>query len=62
MFCCYENQVETSISSCGHTCTDFSIGSEEKEELKKFVKGGFTLHGMKGNVAMISRIFALAHA
>ena len=38
ILCSYENQVETSLSSCGHTSTDLDIPIagkvEEKEELK----------------------------
>ena len=38
--CSYGNQVETSLSSCGHTCTDLSTGSERKERTQKLVKVG----------------------
>ena len=38
MLCSYGNQVETSLSSCGHTCADFAIGSRRKGRTEKFVK------------------------
>ena len=38
MLCSDGNQVESSLSSCGHTCTDFGIGSRRKERTEKFVK------------------------
>ena len=34
------NQAETSLSCCGHTCTELGIGSVKKGRTKKFVKGG----------------------
>ena len=34
----YGNQVETSLSSCGHTCTDFAIRSRRKGKTEKFVQ------------------------
>ena len=37
-WCCYGNQVETSLSSCGHTYTDLGNGNEKKETLKNFLK------------------------
>ena len=44
IFCSYWNQVETSLSSRDHTCTDLGIviagEVEEKEELKKLVNVG----------------------
>ena len=44
MMCSYGNQVETSLSSCGHTCTDIGIliagEVEETEKLKNLLKGG----------------------
>ena len=36
--CSYGNQVETSLSSCGHTYTDIGIGSERKGRTEKLVK------------------------
>ena len=39
MLCSYGNQVEISLSSCGHTCTDFAIGNR-KEELKNLLRCG----------------------
>ena len=36
----HENQVETSLSRFGHTCTDLSIGSGRKGKTEKFVKVG----------------------
>ena len=45
MLCSNGNQVETSFSSCGHTCTDLGIliagGVEEKEELKNLLNSPF---------------------
>ena len=38
--CSYGNQMETSLSSCGHTCTDLGIGSERKGRTEKLVKVG----------------------
>ena len=38
--CSYENQVETSLSSCDHTCTDLGTGTERKGRTEKLVKGG----------------------
>ena len=39
--CSYgNNQVETSLSSCSHTCTDLGIGSGRKRRSEKFVKVG----------------------
>ena len=38
--CSYENQVETSLSSCGHTYTDLGIESERKGSTEKLVKVG----------------------
>ena len=38
--CSYGNQVETSLSSCGHTYTDLGIGSERKGSTEKLVKVG----------------------
>ena len=40
MLCSNGNQVETSFSSCGHTCTDLVIGSGRKGRTEKFVKVG----------------------
>ena len=41
----FRNQVETSLSSCSHTCTDLSIliagEVEEKEELKNLLNSPF---------------------
>ena len=36
----YENQVESSLSSYGQTCTDLGIGSATKGELKNLLKWG----------------------
>ena len=36
----YGNQVETSLSSCVHTCTDLGSGSERKGRTEKLVKVG----------------------
>ena len=36
----YKNRVETSFSTCGHTCTDLGIGSGGKGRTEKFVKVG----------------------
>ena len=49
--CSYGNQVETSLSSCGHTCNDLGIPIagevEEKEELKNLLKWDeFSFHVM----------------
>ena len=30
MLCSYGNQIETSLSSCGQTCTELGIGSDRK--------------------------------
>ena len=38
--CSYENQGETSLSSCGHTCTSLGIGSERTRRIKKLVEVG----------------------
>ena len=42
--CSYRNQIETSLSSLGHTCIDLGIpvtgGVEEKEEVKNLLKWG----------------------
>ena len=42
--CSYGNQVETSLWSCGHTCTELgiriAIEVEEKEELKTLLEWG----------------------
>ena len=44
ILCSYGNQVEPSLWSCGHTCTDLDIpisaGVEEKKELIKTCKSG----------------------
>ena len=40
ILCSYRNQVETSLSSCGITCTDFGIGNEIKGRTEKLVKEG----------------------
>ena len=41
ILCSYRNQVETSLSSCGHTCTQLGIliarEVEEKEEVKNLL-------------------------
>ena len=51
ILCSYENQMEISLSSCGHTCTH--LGNliarevEEKEELKNLLMWGqFSFHDM----------------
>ena len=48
ILCGFGNQVETSLSSCDHTCTDLkvSIGSERKGRTEKLVKkeGKFSFH------------------
>ena len=36
----YGNQVENSLSSCGHSCTDLFIGSERKGRMKNLLKWG----------------------
>ena len=51
ILCSYGNQVETSLSSCRHTCTYLGIvlagGVEEKEELKNSLMWGkFFFHVM----------------
>ena len=38
--CSYGNQLETSLSSFGHTCTDLGIGSERKGRIEKLIKKG----------------------
>ena len=38
MLCSYGNQEETSLSNCGHTCSDLGIGSGRKVRNKKVVK------------------------
>ena len=40
MLCSHENQVETSLSSLGHTCTDLSTGRGRKGKTEKFVNVG----------------------
>ena len=40
VLCSNGNQVETSFSSCGHTCTDLVIESGRKGRTEKFVKVG----------------------
>ena len=40
MLCSYENQVEYSLSSCGHTCTDLGVGRERKGRTEKTFKVG----------------------
>ena len=40
MLCSYENQVESSLLSCGYTCTDLGIGSGRKGRTEKFFKVG----------------------
>ena len=49
--CSYENQVETSVSGCGHTSTNLGIimarEVEEKKELKNLLMWGeFSFHVM----------------
>ena len=49
--CSYENQVETSVSGCGHTSTNLGIimarEVEEKKELKTLLMWGeFSFHVM----------------
>ena len=50
ILCRYENQVETSLSSCGHARTHLGIliagEVEEKEELKKLMWGKLSFHVM----------------
>ena len=47
MLCSYGNQVETSLSSCGHICTDIGIGSGRKGRTEKVVKvGNFSFYVM----------------
>ena len=51
ILCSYGNQVETSLSSCCHTCTHLGIliagEAEEKEELKNLLMWGkFSFHVM----------------
>ena len=50
MLCSYGNQVETSLSSCGHTCTDLGIGSERKGRTEKLVKVGYILFLCNGRL------------
>ena len=38
VLCSYGNQVETALSSYGHTCTEFAIESRRKGRTEKFVK------------------------
>ena len=38
MLCNYGNQVESTLSNCGHTCNDLGIGSGRKGRTEKFVK------------------------
>ena len=40
IWCSYGNQVETSLWSCGHTCTNLGIASERKGRTEKLLKGG----------------------
>ena len=40
MLCSYENQVETSLSICGHTCTHSGIGGRRKEKTERLWKWG----------------------
>ena len=51
ILCSYGNQVETSLSSCGHTCTHLGIliagEVAEKQELKNLLMWGeFSFHVM----------------
>ena len=50
ILCSYGNQVETSLSSCDHTCTHLGIliagEVEEKEELKNLMWCGISFHVM----------------
>ena len=51
ILCSYENQVETSLSSCRHTCTHLGIliaGEVEKKEKLKYLLmcGKFSFHVM----------------
>ena len=41
MLCAYGDQVEISLSSCGHTCTELEfVGNGRKGRTEKFVKVG----------------------
>ena len=40
MLCINRNQVKTSLSSCGHICTNFSIGSRRKGRTENLLKCG----------------------
>ena len=36
----YRNQLETSLPSCGHTCSNLALKVKEKEELKNLLNWG----------------------
>ena len=40
ILCNYGSQVETSLLSCDHTCTNLGLGSGRKGRTEKFVKAG----------------------
>ena len=40
ILCSYGSQMETSLLSCDHTCTDLGLGSGRKGRTEKFVKAG----------------------
>ena len=40
IWCSYENQGETLLSTCGYTCTNFSSGSKRKRRIEKLLKVG----------------------
>ena len=56
IWCSYENQGETLLSTCGYTCTNFSSGSKRKRRIKKLLKVGvnslFYFNGTLRNLDM----------
>ena len=40
VLCSYGNLVETSLSSCGHTCTHLGVGSGRNGRTEKKIKSG----------------------
>ena len=50
MLCSYENQVETSLPSCSHTCTQLDIGSGRKRRTERFGRVGWILFICNGRL------------
>ena len=54
MLCSYGNQVDTSLSSCDHTCTDFATGRRKGRTEKNLVKcGKFSFYVMADSEVFI---------